>query len=95
MSLQSYIRLYQELLTMVDPNNPYSIEHALGILRQILFMAEQSKMANAETIEYMDAGIYQFEYLAKHHDNFAGKPGDFHGNEAKRQRLMHMLIPHC
>lgn len=95
MSLESYIKLYQELLTMVDPENPYSVEQAENILRQILFMARISQKADALTIRCMHAGAHEFSAIVRHRDDFAGKRGDFHGNEAKRQRLMHMLGPHC
>lgn len=95
MSLESYIRMYQELLTMVDPSNPYSVEHAVNILREILFLAQQSHMANPLTIRSMYNGIQEFASIARHRADFAGKPGDFHGNQTKRQRLMQMLGPHC
>lgn len=95
MSLDSFIRLYQELLTMVDPNNEMSVEYAVNVLRQIMILARQSHKVDPLTERCMFNGINEFPRIARHRDDFAGKPGDYAVNAAKRQRLRHMLVPHC
>ena len=95
MSLESYIRLYQELLTMVDPDNDMSVEYVINILQQILVLARQSNKIDGFTARCMHTGVHECAAIARHRDEFAGKPGDFHGNQAKRMRLQQMLGPHC
>lgn len=95
MSLESFIRLYQELLTMIDPDDMLSVEFAKSILHMIFVLARRSGKADSVTLRCMDNGVHSFERIARHRDDFAGKPGDFAGNNAKRQRLTHMLRPGC
>lgn len=95
MSLESFIRLYQELLTMVDPSNTLSVVCAENVLRLIYALARHSGKANSITIRCMDSGVRQFSDLVRHRNEFAGKPGEFHANNAKRQRLRDVLYPHC
>ena len=95
MSLESFIRLYQELLTMIDPDNDYSVQCAVSMLHMLYTLAHNSGKASPITIRAMDSGVRNFENLARHRNDFAGKPGDYKGNNAKRQRLKNMLVPSC
>ena len=54
-----------------------------------------SGMANGDVLRAMRVGYVEFNYILEHKDEFAGKPGDYHGNQAKRQRLAMMVRPHC
>ena len=95
MSLDSFVRLLQELLTMVDPRDELSIECAKTTLRMVFALALKSGKADPFTMRCMDRAILIFEDLVRHRDDFIGKPGSFHTNNAKRQRLKNLLYPSC
>ena len=95
MSIESFIRLLQELLTMVDPNDDLSIMTAESTLRTLCILARRSGKASPITIRCMDAAIRNFRSIVQHRDEFAGVPGNYKANNAKRQRLRDALYPHC
>lgn len=95
MSLDCFIRLLQSLLTMVDLKNELSVEYAETILRMVYALARQSGKAEPMTMRCMVAGIERFKLIARHREEFTGKPGEFKANHAKRQRLKDVLYPSC
>lgn len=95
MSLDGFIRLFQSLLTMADPDNELSIEYAETILRMVFALARQSSKVDSVTMRCMDNGIHSFRSIFRHREEFIGKPGAFKTNNAKRQRLKDLLYPSC
>ena len=95
MSFERYIELLQMLITMTDPDDPNEVLCAMNILKNLLELARSSEKADAVTIRTMSEGFHGFNGLLRHKDNFAGEPGDYSGNQAKRQRLAMILRPHC
>ena len=95
MSLDGFIRLFQSLLTMADPENELSVEYAETILRMVFALARQSGKADPVTIRCMDSGVRCFRSIFRHREEFIGKPGEFKTNNTKRQRLKNLLYPSC
>ncbi len=95
MSLDSFLRLLQELLTMVNPGDGLSIECAQTTLRMIVALARDSGKVDPYTLRCMDRATLIFKDLVHHRKDFIGSPGNFQANNAKRQRLQNMLYPSC
>ncbi len=95
MSLERYIEFLQAIITMTDPNNEEEMLNARNVLRNLLELARSSGKANALTIRSMMSGYHEFSYLMRKKEDFAGQPGDYAGNQAKRQRLQMMIRPGC
>ncbi len=95
MSFERYIELLQMLITMTDPDDSNEVLCAMNILKNLLELARSSEKANAITIRAMAQGFNGFTRLLRSKDDFAGEPGDYTGNQAKRQRLAMILKPHC
>ena len=93
MSEKRFLELLQELLTMVDPDDPDSIKTARSVISGILELAKESGKVYSPTIRMMISAEEQFLGLVRHKDEFAGWPGDYWGNVAKQHRLMQMLRP--
>ena len=95
MSLERYIELLQAIITMTDPKNEEQMLNAKNILKNLLELARSSGMAGGPTMRAMTEGYHEFSMIMRHKQDFAGKPGDYAGNQAKRQRLAMMVAPHC
>ena len=95
MSLDRFIELLQALITMTDPNNEDQMFYARNILKNLMELARDSEKADALAIRAMERSFRKFSDIMRHKDDFAGKPGDYSGNNAKRQRLKYMFLPHC
>ena len=95
MSLNSFLIYLQQLLTMVDSTNPYSVELAKSALRETFVLARLSEMADGFTLRTMKNALDTFDHLVSSRDQFAGVPGEFQENERKRRRLCAMLQPGC
>ena len=95
MSEKRFIQLLQALLTMVDPKSETSAACVKSTLENILALAVESGKADAKTIHIIVFSIHRINILIDHKDDFAGIPGDYHGNMAKQQRLLNMLYPSC
>ena len=95
MSLANFISYLQQLLSMVDPKNKYSVGLAKNALSATIALARASKKADPITIRAMVSAEKEFENLVEHAEDFAGVPGKFKENEQKRHRLEMMLVPHC
>lgn len=95
MSLKNFIIYLQQLITMLDPKNEYSVALAKSALSSTIALVRASGKADALTVRAMVHAEDEFRYLVEHAKDFAGVPGYFKENEQKRQRLEMMLIPHC
>ena len=95
MSLERYIELLQAIITMTDPENEEQMLNAKNILKNLLELARSSGMTVGPTMRAMTEGYHGFSMIMRHRENFAGKPGDYAGNRAKRQRLEMVVGPHC
>jgi len=95
MSLERYIELLQAIITMTNPENEEQMLNARNILKNLLELARSSGMAGGPTMRAMTEGYHGFSMIMRHRENFAGKPGDYAGNQAKRHRLEMVIVPHC
>ena len=95
MTTTRFIHYLQEILTMVDPKDKYSVVLARNALSTTIGLALGSQKADSRTSRLMREAERQFDYLVKHADEYAGQPGDFAGNEQKRRRLEMVLSPYC
>lgn len=95
MSLERYIELLQAIITMTDPENEEQMLNAKNILKNLLELAKSSGMTVGPTMRAMTQGYYEFSMIMHHREDFAGKPGDYAGNQAKRHRLEMVVGPHC
>jgi len=95
MSLERYIELLQAIITMTNPENEEQMLNARNILKNLLELARSSGMAAGPTMRAMTEGYHGFSMIMRHRADFAGKPGDYAGNQAKRHRLEMVIGPHC
>lgn len=95
MSFERFVELLQQLITMTNPNSEEQVLNAKNILKNLMELAYSSNMADEKTILAIRDGYYDFTMLLDSKESFAGKPRDFSGNQAKRNRLAMMLLPHC
>ena len=95
MSKESFIRLLQSLLTMVDPDDPYSVKCVERTLENIFMLARESKKCDPFTMRLMLQALSSVQRLIVDREDFIGKPGQYATNVAKRHRLEQMLMPGC
>ena len=95
MSFDNFMSFLQQLLTMVDPRDEYSIALGKSILESTVALAHASGKVDRITFRTMDRAIHLFDALVRHAYEYAGKPGDFQGNEQKRHKLSMILGPGC
>ena len=92
---EGLLKLLQQLLTMVDKESHTSIRCAKNALENIYALARESGKSDAMTIRMMDRSIHLFERMVAYKEDFAGVPGDYNGNAAKRHHLEMMIRPGC
>ena len=95
MSFERFVELFQMLITMTDPDNQDEVLNALNILKNLMELARSSGKVDRLAFDAMETGYHNFRNFLKSRDDFAGKPGDYKGNQIKRQRLAMVLRPHC
>ena len=95
MSLDNFLSYLQQLLTMLDSSNPYSVELAKAALRETYVLAKLSGMADGITLRAMHEALERFDHFAETRDHFAGVRGEYQENQKKRKRLALMLVPGC
>ena len=95
MTTTNFITYLQQLLTMLDAQNAYSVALAKQALSATIALAETSGKVDAITRRAMHRAEENFSLLAEHADDYIGKPGQYRENEQKRQRLKMMVIPYC
>lgn len=95
MSEDNFLSFLQQLLTMVDPQEPASVELAKTALDSVVALAKESAMADAVVMQMMRSAQNSFRYLVKSRNDFAGRKGQYARNNIKRARLRNALCPHC
>lgn len=95
MSEKRFLQMLQALLTMVDPKSETSVACVKSTIESIWALAVESQKVDAKTMHVIGNARSRIDILIYHKDDFAGKPGDYHGNMAKQQRLLNMLYPSC
>ena len=95
MSLKAFILYLQEILTMIDPKNEYSVALGKAALSSTIELARKSNKVDLETSRAMIRALNMFEYLAQNASDYAGKPGKTIDNEKRRRRLMMSILPSC
>ena len=95
MTLSNFLSFLQQLLSMIEPRDKYSVALAKNALSATVALARESGKADAETVRAMVRAEEEFEYLAENARDFIGRPGEYNENEKRRRRLSMMLIPSC
>ena len=95
MSLDSFLSYLQQLITMVDPEDPYSVDLAKDALDATVEITLKSQMASQVVQDVMKEARREFQFIVKHKDSYAGVPGDLIMNGIKRRRLGTILRPGC
>ncbi len=95
MSLNNFLSYLQQLLSMIDPKNEYSVALAKGALSSTVALAIASGKIDGQTERVMRAANTMFEYLAENTKDYAGKPGKYDENERRIHRLLMSLSPSC
>ena len=95
MSYNNFLSYLQQILTMVDPENEYSVEYARMALTATITLARKSNKVDAITLRAMYSAKGSFDYLVEHRDSYSGVPGDYTGNEKRRRRLGLAIQPGC
>ena len=95
MSKDNFLSYLQQLLTMVDPENSYSVALAQAALDATVELVRASAKADSLTVRIMVNAQHEFRYLTSHQKDYAGVPGEYRENEQKRRRLGLILQPGC
>ena len=95
MSEEGFLLFLQEIITMTDKKNAYSIAYGKNLLKQLADFAILSKKVDPVTYRMMMEAIRSFDFIMENKGDFAGVPGDYHRNQAMRNRLAMMLRPGC
>jgi len=95
MSIDNFVSYLQQILSMIDSKNKYSIALGKSALTATIAMAIASGKVDGETQRAMvrSEGIY--DYLADHAKDFAGVPGKYDENAKRRRRLLMSISPSC
>ena len=95
MNKDGFLRFLQQLLTMVDEESDTSVMCARVALESVNALARESGKSDGVTLRMMDCAIGVFPRLVHYRKDFAGVPGDYSGNAAKRRHLAMMIMPGC
>lgn len=95
MSLNNFISYLQQLLSMIDPKDSYSVALAKGALSSTIALAIASEKIDGQTHRAMIIAQNQFDYLAENAKDYKGKPGKYDENEKRRRRLLMAISPSC
>ncbi len=95
MSLNSFLMYLQQLLTMMNPKDEYSIALAKTALNATVSLAAASGKADPKTLRIMSIAESDFRMLVRYAEDFAGIPGQYLQNEQKRKSMGAFLDPHC
>lgn len=95
MSEEDFIKLLQDILTMVDPEDPNSIALGKITLETLFNLGVNSGKVDGLTARMMLRAREGFKFIVERKVEFEGKPGAFLENEQKRRRLMMMLSASC
>ncbi len=95
MTISNFLSYLQQLLSMIDPKDRYSVALAKNALSATCELAKISGKADPQTIRAMWRAEEEFEYLAENAKDFIGEPGAYEENEKRRRRLMNVVYPSC
>ena len=95
MTMDNFLSFLQQILTMTDTESASSVALAKAAVTAVAGLAKSSKKTNGITLRAMMNAEMYFDALLVHKDDYAGVPGEYQQNQIKRQRLEHMLNPHC
>ena len=95
MSVEQFLRFAQSVLTMVDPDNPKSVEAGRKTVSELRKLASHSGKCDYTVVRMIGMLEEHFKDFCDHREEFAGIPGDSARNRAKRQRLGSALYPGC
>ena len=95
MSLNNFISYLQQILSMIDPKDYYSVALGKTALSATIALAMASGKVDALTEHAMMRAEGQYFCLAENAKDFSGKPGKFEENERRRRRLLMTLSPGC
>jgi len=95
MSQDQFLKLLQSILTMTDAKQKVSAVYAGRMLENLFELALDSGKCDGLTLHMMENSIRLLDVLIKRKADYAGVPGDYAGNQAKRNRLGEALYPRC
>lgn len=95
MSMDNFLSFLQQLLTMTEPDSPASVALARSALASVAGLARSSHKADSVTLRSINTAEQSFSFLIQHREDFIGTPGDYRGNQIRRQRLAHVVAPGC
>ncbi len=95
MSMSNFLSYLQQLLSMLDPKDKYSVALAKNALSATFELARISGKADPMAIRAMWRALDEFESLAENASDFIGTPGEYEENEKRRRRLRSVVYPSC
>ena len=95
MSLNNFISYLQQILSMVNPKDKYSVALGKSALSATIALAMASEKIDYQTERAMMLAEHQYDQLVENAKDFAGKPGKFEENEKRRRRLLMAISPGC
>ena len=95
MSYDNFLSYLQQLLSMVNPKDKYSIALAKTALHSTIMLAQASGKVDDRTSRSMDMAESLFGYLVNHANDYKRVPGDLTGNKHKRLKLATAINPGC
>ena len=95
MSLNNFISFLQQILTMVNSNDKYSVAFGKSVLSSTIAFAVASEKIDYRTERIMWSAECRFNFLVENAKDYSGKPGNYHENEKRRRRLLMTLEPSC
>lgn len=95
MSINNFIAYLQQILSMIDSKDKYSVALGEAALNATIALAQASEKIDEETYRAMMIAQREYRYLAENAKDYAGKPGRFDENEKRRRRLLMAISPSC
>ena len=95
MNYDTFLKFLQSVITMTDINDPESVANSSMLLSNLYRLILSSGMADGGVRQMAAVAAHHSEELLMQREEFAGAPGHFRTNKAKRDRLAMALYPHC
>lgn len=95
MSLKNFIAYLQQILSMIDPKDAYSVALGKSALSATIELAKASEKIDGLTYRSMIIAEEEFNNLVLNAKDYVGKPGKYEENEKRRRRLMMTIVPSC
>ena len=93
MTQSNFIFLLQQILTVTDKDNTYSVAFGKSVLESVISMAEASDKCSQQTKKVMTMALGCFDFLAQHADEYAFVQGEDEENAKKFQLLDNAVDP--